>query len=133
MDTDLPPVCVEEGDPALEGVPERLGWEEAVSVAPLPTLGDPEPEGDTRCDRVGAGDPVELCEPTGVEVAQEEGVSTAVPVRVPPGGVNVELEDRLPMSEEVGVDVKLPWEVGEEVGLAPGLSVAPKDTVAEEL
>ena len=47
---DLPPVCVEEGDPApaLEGVPERLGWEEAVKVAPLPKLGDPEPEGDTR-------------------------------------------------------------------------------------
>ena len=81
---------------------------------------------------MGTGDPVELCEPTGVEVAQEDRVCTALTVRVPPG-VNVELEDRLPKSEEVGVGVILPREVGEEVGLAPGLSDAPKDTEAEEL
>ena len=37
------------------------------------------------------------------------------------------------MSEEVGVGVKLPREVGEEVEVAPGLSEAPKDTEAEEV
>ena len=41
---------------------------------------------------VGTGDPVELCETTGVEVAQEERVCTALTLRVPPC-VNVALEE----------------------------------------
>lgn len=100
---------------------------------PIPILGDPEPEGDTRKDRVGTGEPVELCVPIGVMVAQAERVIMALPDKVPPPGVKVGLEERLKTAEIVAVELTLSREVEEEVRVAMDEPVAPKETEAEEL